>query len=554
MRRRHKDIDPDEIFLDSSNLPDFDTHQFEGRIDSPISKATGYAVLVFFMCVISFFTIRTGILQVKEGEVYSELSEKNYLRHTPLFAARGIIYDRNKVELAWNAPSSDPEVLFRKYKEIPGIAHVVGYIQYPTKDSSGFYYREDFVGMDGVEKTLNDDLQGKNGLRIIEVNALSKISRENIVRPPENGDAVTLSIDSRVQSKMYQVIKGIAERVGFGGGAGVIMDVRTGEIIALTSYPEYDPNIMSEAKDRTKINEYLNSKNTPFLDRASDGLYTPGSIIKPFMALAALTEKVIDPAKKILSTGSISIQNEYDPKLQTIFKDWKAHGYVDMRKAIAVSSDVYFYAIGGGYKDQKGLGIRKIDEYVAKFGFGEKVSSNFFTQSPAGVIPTPEWKIKTFDGDTWRLGNTYHTSIGQYGFQVTPLQAVRAVASVANEGKIMIPTLFKTDTAQIEKTIDLPTEYYKIVQEGMFLATKEGTGQSLNVPYVKIASKSGTAELGASKEKVNSWMTGYFPYENPKYAFAIVMERGEVHNLIGAGVAFRELLDWMSINTPEYFK
>jgi penicillin-binding protein 2 len=379
------------------------------------------------------------------------------------------------------------------------------------------------------------------------------ISRENIVRPPENGTPVDLSIDSKLQSKMHQVIKDIALRVGFAGGAGVIMDVHTGEIIALTSYPEYDSNIMSDAKDREKINGYLQSKNTPFLDRASDGLYTPGSIIKPFMALAALSEKIIDPSKKILSTGSIAIQNEYDPKLQTIFKDWKAHGYVDMRQALAVSSDVYFYSVGGGYKDQKGLGIRKIDEYIAKFGFGEKIPSPFFTQSPSGVIPTPEWKIETFDGDTWRLGNTYHTSIGQYGFQVTPLQAVRAVASVANNGNILVPTLLKTNTATIEKNVNIPNEYFKIVQEGMRQGVVDGTATSLKVPFVTIAAKSGTAELGASKEKVNSWMTGYFPYENPKYAFAIVMERGEVHNLIGAGAAFRELLDWMNLYTPEYF-
>jgi len=554
MRKRHTDIDPDEIFLDSSNLPQFDTDQFEGRIDTPITKTTGYVVLAFFICLIGFYGVRTGILQLKNGATYAELSQKNYLRHTPLFAARGIIYDRNKVELAWNAPSDDQEVLLRKYKEIPGIAHAIGYVQYPTKDSSGFYFREDFIGMDGIEKTLNDQLQGKNGLRIIEVNALGKVSRENIVRPPDNGDAVTLSVDSRVQSKMYEVIKGISERVGFAGGAGVIMDVHTGEIIALTSYPEYDSNVMSEAKNRERINGYLRSKNTPFLDRVSDGLYTPGSIIKPYMALAALAEKIIDPKKEILSTGSIAIQNEYDPKLQTIFKDWKAHGYTDMRKAIAVSSDVYFYSIGGGYKDQKGLGIRKIDEYIAKFGFGEKVPSVFFSQSPSGVIPTPEWKIENFDGDTWRLGNTYHTSIGQYGFQVTPLQAVRAVASIANNGSILVPTLMKTDAGAVEKKVDLPAEYFKIVQEGMLQATEEGTGQSLNVPYVKIASKSGTAELGVTKEKVNSWMIGYFPYDNPKYAFAIVMEKGEVHNLIGAGVAFRELVDWMNIHTPEYFK
>lgn len=555
MKRTHKEIDPDEIFLDSSNLPQFDTHQFEGRIDAPISKLTGYLVAAFFIVVLSIYTGRVWILQIKEGSTYAELSEKNYLRHTPLFAARGILYDRNQVELAWNDPSqTDPDLTKRVYKNIPGLAHVVGYVQYPSKDKYGFYYREDFVGMDGVEKWFNDRLHGENGLRIIEVNALGKVNRENIVRMPTHGENITLSIDSRVQSKMYQVIKDIAGRVGFAGGAGIITNIETGEIIALTSFPEYDPEIMSNAKDVATIRGYFNDKNTPFLDRVTDGLYTPGSIIKPFIALAALAEKIIDPSKVIVSTGSISIQNEYDPKLQTIFRDWKAHGGTDMRKAIAVSSDVYFYSVGGGYKDQKGLGIRLIDKYVEMFGFGERVPSPLFKNTPTGVVPTPEWKVKTFDGDTWRLGNTYHTSIGQYGFQVTPLQTVRAVAAIATNGKLVQPTLIKGDRPIVNRVIDLPQSYYDVVQEGMRQAVLIGTAASLNVPYVEIAAKSGTAELGVSKDKVNSWMTGYFPYKNPKYAFAVVMEKGEVHNLIGAGAAFRELIDWMNIYTPEYFK
>lgn len=555
MKRKHKDIDPDEIFLDSSNLPQFDTQQFEGRIDTPISRLTGYLVVSFFVIVLSIYIGRVWTLQVKKGDEYAALSEKNYLRHTPLFAARGILYDRNAVELAWNDQSqTDPDVTKRVYKNIPGLAHVIGYVQYPTKDKYGFYYREDFIGMDGVEKFFNDRLQGKNGLRIIEVNALGKVSRENIVRTPTHGENLTLSIDSKLQSKMHEVIKDVANRVGFAGGAGVVMNVETGEIIALTSYPEYEPEVMSNTKDVAKIRGYFNDKNTPFLDRATDGLYTPGSIIKPFIALAALNEKIIDPAKTIVSTGSISIQNEYDPKLQTIFRDWKAHGAVDMRKAIAVSSDVYFYAVGGGYKDQKGLGIRLIDKYVEMFGFGKKVTSPMFAHAPAGVIPTPEWKEKTFGGETWRLGNTYHTSIGQYGFQVTPLQVVRAVAAIATNGRLMQPTIIKDTQPVIDETIELPQSYYDVVHEGMRQAVLSGTAASLNVPFIEIAGKSGTAELGVSKDKVNSWMTGYFPYKNPKYAFAIVMEKGEVHNLIGAGAAFRELLNWMNIYTPEYFK
>lgn len=551
--RYNKDIAPDEIFIDSHNLPQFDTQQFEGRIEKPIPKMSLILLASFFFLILGTYSVRAWTLQIQNGDTYSDRSENNRLRHTPIFAARGIITDRNGVELAWNSPGEDTDISLRKYAEIPGLAHVVGYVQYPSKDSAGFYYREDFDGVDGIEKYANDDLKGKNGIKIVEVDARGRMQSHNTVEPPQEGKTIVLSIDSRVQSALFKSIKDIAERVGFTGGAGVIMDTHTGEIIALTSYPEYDSEVMSSKKDTEKVRALLNNKNKPFLDRAIDGLYTPGSIIKPYMALAALQENIIDPTTKILSTGSISIPNQYNPDLKTVFKDWKAHGLVDMRQAIAVSSDVYFYVIGGGYKDQKGLGISRIEEYLKLFGFGEKISEPFFSGAQ-GTIPSPEWKKKVFDGEAWTLGNTYHTSIGQYGFQASPIQVVRAVSTIVNDGVMKNPSIFKDTPSQVARVIDIPKSDFKVIKEGMRLGVLKGTGTSLNVPYVQIASKSGTAELGSSKDKVNSWMTGFFPYNNPHYAFAVLLENGSVHNLIGAGAAMRQTIDWMSVNTPEYFK
>ncbi len=552
-RKISKEIEPDEIFIDSSNLPRFDRQQFEGKIERPISRLSISIILIIFILITFTFISKVWNLQIQDGQKYADRSENNRLRHTPVFASRGVIFDRNGVELAWNSPSDDENVAIRKYKEIPGLAHVLGYVQYPSKDSAGFYYREDFEGVDGVEKYFNNDLKGVNGLKIIEVDARGKIQSQNTVEPPKEGGSVTLSIDSRVQSEMYTAIKDIAERVGFAGGAGVMMDTTTGEIIAMTSYPEFNSYIMSERSDAKAIKGYLSDKNKPFLDRAIDGLYTPGSIVKPYMAIAALNEGIISPLKEILSTGSISIQNQYNKEQQTVFKDWKAHGYVNMRKAIAVSSDVYFYTIGGGYKDQKGLGIEKIEKYMKLFGLGEKVENSFFSGA-AGVIPNPEWKKKNFDGEAWNLGNTYHTSIGQYGFQVSPIQMVRALGAIVNDGLLRNPSIIKGVSGDVVRNIDIKSTDFDVIKEGMRMGVKQGTGVSLNVPYVEIASKSGTAELGATKSNVNSWMTGFFPYKNPRYAFAVLMEKGSVHNLIGAGAAMRETLDWMSINTPEYFK
>jgi penicillin-binding protein 2 len=226
-----------------------------------------------------------------------------------------------------------------------------------------------------------------------------------------------------------------------------------------------------------------------------------------------------------------------------------------MVEAIAVSCDVYFYEIGGGFENQKGLGIVNIEKYARLFGFGDKTGIDLGDEKQ-GIIPSPEWKIINFKGDPWRIGDTYHTAIGQYGFQVTPVEIARAVGAIANNGKLLTPHLILNDTEKEKQisVLDLKKEYFDVVHEGMRAAVTYGTAVALNVPYVQVAAKTGTAQLGVAKNKVNSWVIGFFPYENPKYAFAIMMEAGPSTNGVGASSIMRQLLDWMSINTPEYFK
>jgi penicillin-binding protein 2 len=266
-----------------------------------------------------------------------------------------------------------------------------------------------------------------------------------------------------------------------------------------------------------------------------------------------LTEGVIDSSKKILSTGSISIPNPYDKTKKTIFKDWKAHGWTNMAEALAVSSDVYFYEIGGGYEDQKGLGIANIEKYAKLFGLAEKTGIDL-PDEKRGVIPSPEWKAENFKGDVWRVGDTYNTAIGQYGFQVTLTEATRAVSAIANYGKLLTPHFILGDKEMEEKNtlINISKEHFDIVHDGMRQAVTYGTAVALNVPYVQVAAKTGTAQIGVAKNKVNSWVIGFFPYENPRYAFTIMMEAGPSTNSVNATSVMRQLLDWMSINTPEY--
>lgn len=562
IRRRKKiignqsEIEPDEIFLDSSNLPQFDTDQFEGRLEKPIGRKSILVLITCFVLVVSVYAGRIWFLEVKQGEAYFNKSKNNSLKHTLVFASRGVINDRNNTALAWNEfPPEGSDFALRKYLNVGGLSGLLGYLKYPLKDKSNNYYSLEYDGKDGVEKYFDDVLRGENGLKITETDALGRVQSESVIRPPKNGDNLTLSIDSKVQAELYRAISTNVNTSKFLGGAGVIMDIYTGEILAMATYPEYNSQVMTDGKETEIIKGYLSNKNNPFLNRVVGGVYTPGSIIKPFVALAALQEKIISPDKLMYTHGYISVPNPYDPSKPSLFRDWQNQGVIDMRKAIAQSSDVYFYEVGGGYEDQKGLGVEKIEKYIRSFGFGESFTGIF--AGPKGTIPNPEWKKANFNGEEWRIGNTYHTAIGQYGFQVTPLQAARAVASLANVGVLVQPTLILNDpressTLRHNTAVDL--SHYHVAQEGMRQGVLSGVAKAVNVPGLEVAAKTGTAQLGFHNEFVNSWITGYFPNKNPKYAFALVMEKGPIKYPLGAPGVMGQILTWMVQNTPEYTK
>ena len=555
-RGRNREINPEDIFIDSANLPGLNKDRFEGRMESPIGERTFLLFKIVIVFVFLLLSTKLWALQVNDGSLYKQVSEENRLSRYIIFADRGVIFDRNSVPLAENvltATSSD--FAFRKYPDINGLSALVGYVKHPLRDSSGRYYDETYRGELGVEKTYDEILRGENGSKLVETDALGDITSESVVLLPKKGGDIFLSVDSRLNERMHEAIQGLVIEKGFTGGAGVMMDVNTGEILALTSYPEYDQNMVAEGTNKSEINKLLNDKRTPFLNRVVSGLYTPGSIVKPIVALGALSESVIDPYKEILSTGALTLPNPYNPDKPSVFKDWKAHGLVNMREAIAMSSDVYFYEVGGGFGNQKGLGITKLDEYFSLFGFNEKTGIDLPSES-LGYIATPSWKEINFPDDpTWRVGNTYHTSIGQYGTQITPISAVRSIAAIANGGKMLKPSVLlggQTTEARVTRTIDLNEKHFDVVREGMRQAVTAGTASGLSKPEVKVAGKTGTAELGLRKEYVNLWVVGFFPYESPRYAFTVIMEKGPVKNTVGGVYVMRQVLDWMVENTPEY--
>src|SRR3989344_1066010 len=339
-------VDPDEIFLDSKNLQNFDRQQFEGRIEQPIPRITINLLGASFLLITLVFLIRLSYLQIENGDMYRERSEENTLKSINIFMERGIIYDRNMKELAWNqktdslveislaSPDPKEDLPYIRTYLSPGFSHVLGYVSYPAKDAEGNYWKTEFEGINGLEKEYHEKIKGENGSKMIETDAKGPIHSFNIVNAPKEGDDLVTSLDSRIQAKLFSSIQELSETNGFTGGAGIIMDVQNGEIISSTSFPESDSEILSLGQDTKQINEYIHDERKFFLNRTVSGLYTPGSIIKPFFSLGALAENVIDPSKKILSTGSISIPNPYFPDQKTVFKDWRVNGWTNMAEAL----------------------------------------------------------------------------------------------------------------------------------------------------------------------------------------------------------------------------
>ncbi len=555
MRKKVKNtINPDEVFIDAFNLPSFDRSQFEGRVIRPINRIATSILGLFFIFIVIVFLYRAWYLQVSRGNEFAALSESNRLEHNIVFAKRGVIYDRYKEELVWNVPN-DSEFSKRKHTNKSGFSYLLGFVGYPKKDEAGNWWRDKYVGKSGVEYSFDDVLSGKNGLLIVEVDATKDIQSTNVLRSPERGNNLELTVDASMQDAAYDMLEYSVHSAGYIGGAMVVLDTESGEVLTLTSYPEFSSEVMADGEDKTKIESYTNSTRKPFLNRAISAVYAPGSIIKPYVAVAALAEGIISQWKQILSSGVLTIPNPYYPDKPSHFLDWKAHGLVDMRTAIAVSSNIYFYAIGGGLTadlglgTQEGLGIDKLAAYAQRFGFGESTGIELKGEVD-GNVPTKLWKSKMFDED-WLLGNTYHSSIGQYGWLVTPLQACTYIAALANGGTLFTPQLL-LDVQAESRSVGISDEYLQIVREGMRQAVTNGTLSALNYGDLEIAAKTGTAQVGSNNEYKNSWVVGFWPASEPKFAFAIVLESAPESIDYGAVNTSIDFFNWLRQNEPDY--
>ncbi|MDO2947568.1 penicillin-binding protein 2 [Aeromonas simiae] len=388
------------------------------------------------------------------------------------------------------------------------------------------------IGKQGVEKYYEEVLHGVAGYQEVEVNNRGRVVRTLKFQPPEPGKDIYLNIDIRLQLRAQQLLAGRR-------GAIVMMEPKTGAILAMESSPSYDPNLFVTGISTTNYSGLLNDPARPLVNRTTQGIYAPASTVKPLMSVMGLNEGAITPGYRYFGGPTYSI-----PGTTKKFRDWKkwGHGWLDVYRAIEVSADTYFYDLA--YR----VGIDRINEYMTKFGFGQYSGVDLYEET-RGVMPSREWKRKRWR-QPWFQGDTISIGIGQGYWSATPMQLARAISILTQNGHDVTPHLLKRTTtatssedAPLNPNIALQVKdenYWKVAREGMWRVINghEGTGRKAfaKTPYVA-AGKSGTAQVIGMKEnqtynakalkeehRDNALFVSFAPYEDPKAVIALVLE------------------------------
>ncbi len=444
----------------------------------------------------------------------------------------------------------------REYDQTGNLAHLIGYTGGVTEEemnqNSEKYMIHDYIGKAGLEKYYEDDLAKERGSYKIKTDSEGEFLEREELNPVIPGNNLKLWIDADLQNKVKEATNKLLDEVGSNKAAVVAMNPKTGGVISMMSTPGYDNNVFSRTGNKDLLRKFLVDQEGVFLNRAIENRYPAGSVIKPFLAIAGLEEDIISPEKEIHSPGYFEIPNPWDPSKPTRMMDFKPHGWTDMRKAIAVSSNVYFYTLGGGSENQKGLGIKRIKEYLNLFGWGEKTGVDLPNEIN-GRIPDKKWKEETI-GSSWTFGDTYNTSIGQGYLEVTPLQVASAYSVIANGGTLFEPKiakgiyhddeLIKEIKPKVKREDFIDPDHIEIVKEGMRMTTTlpEGTASYLGQLPVEVGAKTGTAQI--SKEgHFHNWITVFAPYDDPEIVLTILVEEVEGIRATTSRIAY-DVLDW----------
>jgi penicillin-binding protein 2 len=420
----------------------------------------------------------------------------------------------------------------REYLDAPMYAPFLGYVGKINKDewlklNSKGYFLNDTIGKTGIESVYEDILRGINGGTEIEVDATGKTTKQLREIDPQPGQDLKLTIDAGLQKVIYDSLSAmLATKPGSTGAAAIAQDPKTGEILAMVSLPSFDNNLFARGINTTDYSQLANDKNKPLLNRVIGGAYPPGSTVKSVVAAGGLQEGVITDKTIINDEGSISV-GPY------VFRGWDQSGLgpLNVYQALAMSSDPFFYVVGGGYDPYKigGLGANKLSGYLKDFGLGAKLGLNLPGEI-SGTVPTPEWKKQYFTGQdgVWYLGDTYHLAIGQGDLLATPLQVNTYISVFANGGKVMKPILSMNDKPQIESTVPIDQKNIAIVQDGLRQNVTWGTGKRMADLPIPASGKTGSAQFDASGDlhRTHAWYVAYAPSPDPQISITVLVENG----------------------------
>ncbi len=420
-----------------------------------------------------------------------------------------------------------------------GMAHILGYVgKFSASDlqDDPTLRGNDVVGKDGLEKSYNQYLKGKDGVEQVVVDNAGKVveTLPDQSQAPKSGDNLILNIDSKLQDIMAKDLSAAISENNLKAGVAIAMNPQNGAILAMVSLPTYDNNQFVNGISSQAYNALLNDPNQPLFDRAVMGTYAPGSTIKPMIATVGLQDGVITENTTINTPAQIQVGQWSFPNWQEFFIP-----NVDVKTAIANSNDIFFYALGGGWSSISGLGINRLDQGLTTWGFGQPTGIDLPNEA-AGLVPTPSWK-EANEGQSWYIGDTYHMSIGQGYLLVTPIQLITALSAIANGGTLYSPRLVNkivdqngntvaAVTPKIEKSNFFSSKNIQIVREGMRQTVTNGSGWILRDLPVTSAAKTGTAQYGVNNQYQHSWFEAFAPFDNPTIAIVLLGEQGSQEN------------------------
>ena len=466
-----------------------------------------------------FLVSRLFELQIIKGKYFRELSDSNRIKRIKIPSPRGIILARGGETLVGNYENSK-----RNHVLGSAFAHAGGYLGEanegeigkidPKCPEKGPKVLGDFVGRGGLEEEYDCILRGVPGEELIEVDITGKFVRALGKIEPTPGRDVKTNIDFGLQKKVSEEM---TDKKG-----GIIATDSKGEVLAFYSSPSFDPN---------NVVKSLNDPALPLFNRVIGGMFHPGSVFKPTIAVAALEEKKIDGNYRYLDTGVIKV-NDYSYTNWYFTQYGKTEGEIGLVMAITRSTDTFFYKIG------EILGIEKMVEYADKFGYSEK-SGIDIPGELSGLIPTPEWKKKV-KNEAWFLGNTYHFAIGQGDVAVSPIEVNRAIEIVANRGQICQPKIVGTPKCV---NLNFKKETLGLVRVGMEgVCSEGGTGYTFFDWNSHIACKTGTAETNEDG-KTHAWFTLFYPSDFPEITLTVLVEGGGEGSSVAGPVA-RKIMDY----------